>query len=165
MLSELPDNGNQQHHYLVGDYSEPTQWSATVQQHLSTTQQPFHILINNTGSHRRTTSPMPTWRSFVGLQRPFAFQPTAGADLVVRHEIGRLTGRIVEHHFHFRERTHRGLGRIEHHPLGGGPGQKRGGRGDSLRNHGQQCTARLHLHPTLGEHHQQQIGQNAATHR
>tara|TARA_B100000787_G_scaffold162672_1_gene143623 strand:+ start:24824 stop:25600 length:777 start_codon:yes stop_codon:yes gene_type:complete len=44
VLKELPQNGQQKHRYLVADFSEPSQVMDVV-----STNNSFHILINNTG--------------------------------------------------------------------------------------------------------------------
>jgi 3-oxoacyl-[acyl-carrier protein] reductase len=47
-LSELPDHGAS-HGYLVGDFTQPEAVAQTVSDHLQTSGETIHILINNTG--------------------------------------------------------------------------------------------------------------------
>ena len=48
VLSELPNNGNQKHEYLVGDFQNTAQLSGLVNNHLKKIET-IHILVNNTG--------------------------------------------------------------------------------------------------------------------
>jgi len=48
VLTELPNNGNQTHHYLVADFTKPEQLANIVSKHLEKINT-IHILINNTG--------------------------------------------------------------------------------------------------------------------
>ena len=46
---ELPRPNQQKHSYIVADFSQPELVKVKVEEHLSKTSQPFHILVNNTG--------------------------------------------------------------------------------------------------------------------
>lgn len=48
VIKELPNNGNQTHHYLVADFRNPLELGKIVTEHLGKIQT-IHILINNTG--------------------------------------------------------------------------------------------------------------------
>ncbi len=48
VITELPNNGNQSHHYLVADFRNPVKLGKIVTKHLENINT-IHILINNTG--------------------------------------------------------------------------------------------------------------------
>lgn len=49
VIKELPNNGNQTHHFLVADFQHPTELSEIVYDYLDKKIDTIHILINNTG--------------------------------------------------------------------------------------------------------------------
>lgn len=49
VLSELPENFNQKHKFLVADFSKPEELKSNILRFLEEYQKPVHILINNTG--------------------------------------------------------------------------------------------------------------------
>ncbi len=48
VIKELPNNGNQTHHYLVADFRNPVELGKIVAKHIEKVET-IHILINNTG--------------------------------------------------------------------------------------------------------------------
>lgn len=48
-IDELPNNGEQKHHYIVADFSFPPELRLRVEEHIKVLKNPVHILVNNTG--------------------------------------------------------------------------------------------------------------------
>ncbi len=49
VLNELPTDNNQQHKYIVADFSDPEKLRSSLQTFLTKYNKPIHILVNNTG--------------------------------------------------------------------------------------------------------------------
>lgn len=78
---QLPNNGNQQHQYIVANFNHAEQLTQVVAQHLSEQSLPYTILVNNTGG--------PAGGAIAGAQAE-QFLAAYEAHLLVSHALTQL---------------------------------------------------------------------------